>query len=275
MNPIHQAAWDKLGEKVGVKRIMDAFPGSTVDEVEVNVEPAGKAPDPLTRAAERGMAKRLVRECTACELVSGDRFGPSPFWEGDNGRGKPGAETRAVIYTDTPIRYGGKHSSLLLAMVNRAGIKPTFLSSVCCTPQRVRLPSPADQLACRPNFIRQLSVCDSEWLFVVGATALRTIRSDRTLAEIYGTVFGLTAGGRTFKASVIPHVDTLLADSQSRAMAQRWLDDGLWRSNPTITDTINGDEGVELLMTSSKDKGVRKKRRNKWTPSKDQEGFGI
>lgn len=95
--------------------------------------------------------------------------------------------------------FVGPAGKLLRKHLVAAGLDPremAFINTVCCYPART--PTSEEVDACHGNFLAQLTLVRPEFVLVLGAVALNSLRPGARISEIRGQPWtrSLLAGGR-------------------------------------------------------------------------------
>lgn len=139
----------------------------------------------------RSRTRAQIHECRRCELRSGCKL-PVPFTGSTPARlaiigEAPGAEEDQ---NNTP--FIGASGRLIRSLLSSNRIDPSdalIMNSVCCRPPGNRSPKVSELAACRGNFDAQLALADPDFVLVLGATALSTIRPDLKVTQVHGHPF--------------------------------------------------------------------------------------
>lgn len=146
--------------------------------------------DALT-AKLRSRTRRQIVHCSRCPLRASCHepvpfSGPSPSSLVVIGEA-PGADEDAE---GRP--FVGRSGQLLRAVLKNNGIDPdaiVIMNTVCCRPPGNRAPTVDEMTACRANYDAQVAVAKPEWILVLGATALSSVRSDLKISQVRGRPF--------------------------------------------------------------------------------------
>lgn len=150
---------------------------------------------PLARHVRRRLAvRRQVLDCQTCPLHS-TVTSPTPY-------AGPRTPSFCVI-GEAPgpqeerrqIPFCGPSGKLLRAIMRDVGLDPDdvlWLNTVSCHPKKAvntRTPTEAEQLWCRDNMLDQLQLGNTEYVLLVGATAVKAFRSDIRVTDHHGLIF--------------------------------------------------------------------------------------
>lgn len=165
-------------------------------------------PDPIAPvllARQRGRIRRQVVNCAACELRAGCS---APVAMSTPAPPSPRAVCSVVGEGPGPDEdrrgapFVGKSGRVIRDMMRQAGIDPemvAWMNVVSCYPhtgeggpqgkgKKPKAPGEEHIRSCRMNLMGQLEAANSEYVLLVGATAMRMWRPDLTLTEHHGTV---------------------------------------------------------------------------------------
>lgn len=233
-------------ESDALKLVMDAFPGAVVTASLPG--PPLVSPSAIVIASRAGV-RASVRECRSCPL-SGVPGCPVPAHTAHLsepakyvivGEG-PGSEE-----CDRGQPFVGPSGRFLKALLTQAGLQPDdgyWMNVVSCWPQKeprvTRNPSKQEVAACRPNLEAQLNAAYSQYVLLVGATALRSFRDDLQLKRDHGWVFSWMD-----KWTVMPiyHPAAILRDRSYKEPTQKDLS----RFARMVNGGPNGLAGIELI----------------------------
>lgn len=178
--------------------VREAFQAETILEL----RPSSPDSDPRTRGPRtRGLLRRSIRSCTLCRLRDGARQ-PVP-WRGPQRPSREPQRPSFAVVGEAPgpdeDRRGepfvGRAGRALRALILNADLdyhQVAFVNAVCCYPAdetvktRFRPPHHDELLACRKNLLDQLEALGTDFVLLVGATALSTWRPDLRLKEAHG-----------------------------------------------------------------------------------------
>lgn len=169
---------------------------------EVTFTPRPRLPLPALAAA-RGRARRQVATCTRCPLAANCRA-PVPY----NGPTGNARSALCIAIGEAPGNkedelgkpFIGPAGRLLRALLTEVGIWPDdvmFANVVSCMPKAdpegrriaVRAPTDAEVIACRENLAAQIHAADTDYVLLIGGSALNAWRKDLKISRVHGQVF--------------------------------------------------------------------------------------
>lgn len=150
------------------------------------------------RAKFRGQVRRQVLTCDGCLLCDQqpDVRAPVPFHSSRTPAFTVIGEAPGPDESERGQPFIGRSGKLLRALMTAADIDPDddvlWANSVSCFPNiegKIRMPSLAEQSACRGNMFAQIEASYSPYVLLVGAKAFSTFRSDLAVTKDHGRVF--------------------------------------------------------------------------------------
>jgi DNA polymerase len=139
-------------------------------------------------------------------------------------------EAPGEMEDETGRPFVGRAGQLLNQFIANAGISREedlyIINTVKCRPPKNRVPSEAEQAACRKYLEAQIAVINPRAVLLCGATALKAFcPTDKktTISKVRGSWFDITVEGKVYPAMAIFHPSYLLRNHSAKDGSPRRL----------------------------------------------------